>query len=142
MTADVPSKPYQQANLREGHLPDTHVLLVLAIQEAGLRSALAAQLAMSGASLITTSDIDNPALLRGVRRPPVLVIDRGTLAVRAPGWLEVALEESRWLQIVLLTETRHDEPATSHAKLLRLEPKQAVRALGEKIPHWREELAP
>jgi hypothetical protein len=118
-------------------VPDTQVLLVLAIREAGLRSALAAQLALSGANLITTEDVDNPALLRGVRRPAVLVLDGAMAAERPTAWIETALEDLRWLQIVLLAGGY----AKAHPKLLCLEAKHAVRALAEKIPHWREECA-
>jgi hypothetical protein len=119
-------------------VPDTQVLLVLAVQEAGLRSALAAQLALSGASLVTTADVDNPALLRGVHRPAVLVLDAGMAAERPAGWLETALEDYRWLQIVLLSSTALADAALPHPKLLLLDPRHAVRALAEKIPHWRQ----
>lgn len=122
-------------------MPDTQVLLVLAVQEAGLRSALAAQLALSGASLITTSDIDSPALLRGVRRPAVLVLDEGMTAERPAGWLESALEDVRWLQIVLLAAAMTAESATAHPKLLRAEARHAVRTLAERIPRWSDECA-
>lgn len=118
-------------------MPDTQVLLVLAVQETGLRSALTAQLALAGASLITTGDVDNPALLRGVRRPAVLVLDGGTAAEQPESWFDSALDDGRWLQVVLLTADSDPEPARSHPKLLCVEAKQAVGALAEKIPHWK-----
>jgi hypothetical protein len=117
------------------------VLLVLAVQEAGLRSALAAQLALSGASLVTTSDIDNPALLRGVRRPAVLVLDAGMAAQRPSGWLETALEDVRWLQIVLLSAAAVEDSADAHPKLLRADARLAARALAANVPRWSEECA-
>jgi hypothetical protein len=122
-------------------VPDTQVLLVLAVQEAGLRSALAAQLALSGASLVTTSDVDNPAVLRGVRRPAVLVLDAGMAAERPRGWLERALEDARWLQIVLLSEEAVEDDGTAHPKLLRAEARLAARALADNVPRWSEECA-
>lgn len=122
-------------------MPDTQVLLVLAVQEAGLRSALAAQLALSGASLVTTSDVDSPALLRGVRRPAVLVLDEAMAGERPGGWLEAELEDGRWLQIVLLAAALEAESAAAHPKLLRAEARHAVRTLAERIPHWSEECA-
>ncbi|MES2445516.1 MAG: hypothetical protein V4574_22035 [Pseudomonadota bacterium] len=121
-------------------MPDVQVLLVLAVQEAGLRSALAAQLAMAGASLITTGDIDNPALLRGVRRPAVLVLDGPTAAERPADWLAAALDDLRWLQVVLLTAAAEAQ-ADPHPKLLRLEARGAVRILADRIPQWREDCA-
>lgn len=121
-------------------MPDTHVLLVLAIQEAGLRSALAAQLALSGASLVTTGDVDDPALLRGVRRPAVLVLDGGMAAERPAGWLDAALDDVRWLQIVLLSAGVEDPPG-AHPKLLHAETRLAARALADNVPRWREECA-
>jgi len=58
---------------------------------------------------------------------------------RPAGWLEVALEDLRWLQIVLLSSAAvADLP---HPKLLRLDPRHAVRVLAEKIPHWRQDAA-
>jgi hypothetical protein len=131
----------KRANLGSGLVPDTQVLLVLAVQEAGLRSALAAQLALSGASLVTTSDIDNPALLRGVRRPAVLVVDSGMATERPAGWLEAALEDVRWLQIVLLSAAAIECNGNPHPKLLRTEARQAARALADNLPRWREECA-
>lgn len=122
-------------------MPSTQVLLVIAVQEAGLRSALAAQLALSGASLVTTSDIDNPALLRGVRRPAVLVLDAGMAAERPLGWLEAALEDVRWLQIVLLSAAAVEDKAGAHPKLLHAEARLAARALADNVPRWREECA-
>jgi hypothetical protein len=122
-------------------VPETQVLLVLAVQEAGLRSALAAQLALSGASLVTTSDVDNPALLRGVRRPAVLVLDAGMAAERPLGWLEGALDDVRWLQIVLLSAAAVEDRANAHPKLLRAEIRSAARALADNVPRWREECA-
>lgn len=122
-------------------MPNKQVLLVLAVQEAGLRSALAAQLALSGASLVTTGDVDNPALLRGVRRPAVLVLDAGMAGERPAGWMEGALEDVRWLQIVLLSADAVEETAEAHPKLLRAEPRLAARALADNVPRWREECA-
>ena len=122
-------------------MPDTQVLLVLAVQEAGLRSALAAQLALSGASLVTTSDVDNPALLRGVRRPAVLVLDGGMAAERPAGWLEAALDDVRWLQIVLLSTAAVEDPAGGHPKLLLAETRLAARALAANMPRWSAECA-
>jgi hypothetical protein len=108
------------------------VLLVLAVQEAGLRSALAAQLAMAGASLITANDVDDPALTRGVRRPAVLVIDTMTVSKRDGDWLAATLEDLRWHQVVVLT----DQPPLAHPKLVHCAPMQAVRVLTEKMPQW------
>lgn len=122
-------------------MPDTQVLLVLAVQEAGLRSALAAQLALSGASLVTTSDVDSPALLRGVRRPAVLVLDAGMAAERPADWLEDALDDVRWLEIVLLSAAAVEDQPRAHPKLMRAEARVAARALSDNIPRWREECA-
>jgi hypothetical protein len=116
-------------------------MLVLAVQEAGLRSALAAQLALTGASLVTTGDVDDPALLRGVRRPAVLVLDAGMAEERPAGWLEEALEDARWRQIVLLSAGAVGDDAKAHLKLLRVEPRDAARALADSVPRWREECA-
>lgn len=116
-------------------MPDTQLLLVLAVQEAGLRSALTAQLGLAGANLITTSDVDNPALLRGVRRPAVLVLDDVMISERPPKWLDGALADLRWREIVLLTVA--NAACAEHPKLLRLDAKNAVRVLAEKIPHWK-----
>lgn len=111
------------------------MLLVLAVQEAGLRSALAAQLAMAGASLITTHDIDDPAVTRGVRKPAVLVLDTPTVAERADEWFGVTLDDLRWHQVVLLTVIA--QSSAKHPKLLHCEPAQAVRVLTEKMPQWQ-----
>lgn len=111
------------------------MLLVLAVQEAGLRSTLAAQLAMAGASLITAKDVDDPAITRGVRRPAVLVLDTLTVSTKSAEWLAEALEDVRWHQVVVLT----DAPLASNSKLVHCEPAHAVRVLTEKLPLWREE---
>ena len=111
------------------------MLLVLAVQEAGLRSTLAAQLAMAGASLITAKDVDDPAVTRGVRRPAVLVLDAETVTGKSEAWLADTLEDPRWHQVVALTPN----PPAPHPKLMHCAPGNAVSVLTEKLPQWGED---
>lgn len=111
------------------------MLLVLAVQEAGLRSTLAAQLAMAGASLITAKDVDDPAATRGMRRPAVLVLDAETVSGKSETWLAETLEDPRWHQVVTLTPS----PPAPHPKLMHCPPVNAVSVLTEKLPQWRDD---
>jgi hypothetical protein len=111
------------------------VLLVLAVSEPALRSALAAQLTLAGIDLVTAHEVDGPVLRRSVRRPAVLVLDEHTVMSRSPEWLDALIAEPYWRQIVVLCDwLENDSPRDM--RLVYLDRSRAREAIAELLPKW------
>jgi hypothetical protein len=115
------------------------VLLVLAVSEPGLRSALAAQLSLAAIDLVTAHEVDGPVLRRSVRRPAVLVIDEQTVLSRPAEWLEALLIEPYWRQILVLCEKVAGAAGARDSRLQYLAQDRAREAIAELIPQWLTE---
>jgi DNA-binding NarL/FixJ family response regulator len=123
-------------------VPESSILFVLAINEPGQRSTLAARLSLAGADVVTAKDAHDPSLLRGVHGPAVLIIDEGMMGGRSAEWIESLLEEPCWRYLVVLCEK---SPATAvpagNPRLLYFQRAAAPAALAERLPVWFPELA-
>lgn len=83
-------------------MPVRASLIVVIVRDAGLRSALAARLALSGITLLTAR------AYRQVRRqrlaePAVLLIDEAAMAGAEGDWVEALWLERRWARVIVLT---------------------------------------
>ncbi|NML05672.1 hypothetical protein [Sphingomonas sp. G-3-2-10] len=112
------------------------MLLVLIIHEAGLRSSLVAQLSLAGASIVTARDIDDPMLVRTVRKPSVLVLDHDFVAAHPSDWLDDVLADPRWHKLVVLNGPT-DCPVDP--RCVALDGKGASGAIMQKLPGWKAE---
>lgn len=77
------------------------VLAVLAIEEAALRSMLAARLSFAGADVLT---VPQPRVdfRRHVNRPAVLIIDAPAIAGDAVARLATLADHPHWLQVIVV----------------------------------------
>jgi hypothetical protein len=110
------------------------LLLVLIVQEAGLRSALAASLSLAGADVLTADDFADPRLARHRRRPLVLITDEAAVEGFQGGSKELA-RDPRWLKLVLLSPGAAGP--NGDPKLLRLDRASAARTISRLLPEWQ-----
>jgi|EndMetStandDraft_4_1072995.scaffolds.fasta_scaffold396589_1 hypothetical protein len=111
------------------------VLIVLAVREPAMRSALAAQLTLAGVDLVTAHEVDGPVLRRSVRRPAVLILDEHTVVSRPPEWLDALVAEPYWRQIVVLCDILETH-GPRDARLVHLDRHHAREAIAELLPTW------
>ncbi len=122
-------------------MAESNILFVLAIRDPGQRGMLAARLSLARADVVTARDAHDPALLRNVRGPAVLILEEATMGERSAEWLDSLLEEPRWRYLVVLTETIPPAPPDGDPRLLYLQRSGAPAALAELVPRWFRELA-
>jgi len=120
-------------------LPARNLLLVLIVGEVGLRSTLAARLALTGADLVTAGSFDDPVIARSVRRPATLVVDGTTRASQQQGWVEQLLAQDLWQRVVLLDGAHEPEPAND--RLVVLEREGAATKLVDLVAGWRSAIS-
>jgi len=86
--------------------PSTHI--VLAIADPGLRSSLAAQLALAGELLILAENHLDPRLSPAIRATSLLVIERCLIAAGEIDWA-ATLRAQDWLStIIVVVDANHD----------------------------------
>lgn len=113
------------------------VLLVLAVSEPGLRSALAAQLTLAGVDIVTAHEVDGPTLRRSIRRPAILILDEHVIVARSAEWLDALLSEPYWRQILVLCERVTSTNGNDRdPRLLYLTQSEARSEIGKLIPQW------
>jgi hypothetical protein len=119
----------------------SNILFVLAINDAGQRSTLAARLSLAGGDVVTAKDAHDPALPRNVHGPAVLILEEAMMGDRSADWLESLLEEANWRYLVVLTDTVPASTPGGDPRLLYLARPAAPAALAELVPNWFPELA-
>jgi len=113
-----------------------NLLLVLIVGEAGLRSTLAARLALTGADLVTAGSFDDPVIARSVLRPATLVVDGPTRASQVRDWVEQLLAQDLWQRVVLL-DGAHEPAEPANDRLVVLEREGAATKLVDLVAGWR-----
>lgn len=106
-----------------------NMLVILMVREAGLRSMLAARLALSGIDVVSMEQVDAARITRLGGTAPVLVADLEA-AQAQPGGLAALCCDPLWHQLMIiggggevtaphLHHIASDEPAAAIAALLR-----------------------
>ena len=106
-----------------------NMLVILMIREAGLRSMLAARLALSGIDVVSMEQVDTGRIARLGGGQPVLVADMAATRDH-PGGLAALCADPLWHRLVIVggepdADAPHlhhitaEEPATAIATLLR-----------------------
>jgi hypothetical protein len=108
--------------------------VVVIVPDAELRSALAAQLAASGVTLLTGSE---PRDARKVTRPAILVIDEAAMSGAAGEWVEALWHEGRWAKVLVLT-VGIPIPDDGRDWLSYADRDSATHALTQLIDGWSE----
>jgi hypothetical protein len=85
-------------------VPARKLQLVLVVPESGLRSTIAARLALAGASVITVEDLRAPMVQRQAHRGAMLIVDETALA----GDAGALRDDAPWSRAVVLTKTPGD----------------------------------
>lgn len=78
-----------------------NMLVILMIDEAGLRSMLAARLALSGADVVSMESVDPVRVGRLTAQSPTLVAD-AVAAARHPGGIAALAADRAWCRLVLI----------------------------------------
>lgn len=79
----------------------TNMLVILMVREGGLRSMLAARLALSGVDVVSMDQVEAGRILRLGGQAPVLVADDGALQCH-PGGLEALVGDPIWHRLIIL----------------------------------------
>jgi hypothetical protein len=107
-------------------------LLVLIIEDVGLRSSLIARLSLAEESLITfNGDPADPLLGRIAPPPAVLIVDTKTAGQQ----LQTLSEDERWNGIIVLATEAAETAGTDRVKIVdRL---RALESITETLARWR-----
>ena len=112
------------------------ILVVVAVRDAGLRSALAAHLSLDGFELLTASGIGYGLLgSKMVRSPSVLVIDEGLIPCDPDRWIESQRSVGGWQHLVILNGAT-PTPVNGGEWLVRIAARNARRLLSELLADW------
>ncbi len=106
-----------------------NMLVILMVREAGLRSMLAARLALSGIDVVSMDQVDAGRIARLGGTAPVLVAD-GAATGEHPGGLAALAADPLWYRLIIMGEAGDvsaphlyhvtaEEPAAAIAALLR-----------------------
>jgi hypothetical protein len=106
-----------------------NMLVILMVREAGLRSMLAARLALSGIDVVSMEQVDAGRIARLGGTAPVLVAD-GAATQAHPGGLAALARDPLWHRLIIMGGARdvtaphlhhvaEEEPAAAIAALLR-----------------------
>ena len=129
----------------DGNVAKRPMLIVVVVQEPGLRSALAAQLAVIGVNLLTAASFDSDILERRmIRRPSMLIIDEAGIAGDPGTWIERQWLDRAWERIVVLTP---NVPLITAEEdwLIYLDKRAAARTIADRAAAWagaQQELPP
>jgi hypothetical protein len=112
------------------------ILVVVAVRDAGLRSALAAHLSLDGFELLTASGIGYGLLgSTMVRAPAILVIDETLIPCDPDRWIEKQRSLGDWRHLVVLTGAA-PRPVDGGAWLVRIAGSNARKLLSELLAGW------
>ncbi len=107
-------------------------LLVLIIEDVGLRSSLIARLSLAGESLVTLDgDPADPLLRRIAPSPAILIIDAETVGQR----LEALSEGERWQGIIVLAPEAAELAGTDQVRIV--DRRLALAGITETLDGWR-----
>ena len=77
--------------------------IILVVKELGLRSTLAARLALIGASVTTAENYRDCAVRRFDRESTLLVLDQAAYEAEPDRWIQSLDEENGWRRLLMLT---------------------------------------
>lgn len=77
--------------------------IILVVKELGVRSTLAARLALIGASVTTAENFRDCAVLRFDRESTLLVLDQAAYEAEPDRWTQSLDEENGWRRLLMLT---------------------------------------
>lgn len=107
-------------------------LLVLIIEDVGLRSSLIARLSLAGESLVTLDgDPADPLLGRIAPPPAILIVDAETVGQQ----LEVLSEGERWNGIIVLAPEAGEMAGTDRVRIV--DRRLALAGITETLANWR-----
>jgi hypothetical protein len=107
-------------------------LLVLIVEDVGLRSSLIARLSLAGESLVTLDgDPADPLLARIAPPPAILIIDAETVGQR----LEALSEGGRWNGIIVLASEGSEPTGTDQVRIV--DRRLALAGITETLASWR-----
>lgn len=112
------------------------ILVVVAVQDAALRSGLAAHLSLDRHDLLTASNIGYGLLVSTmIRDPAILVIDEGLIPGDPDRWIEAQRSLDGWRHLVVLTG---DAPAPVDGGnwLVRIGGRNSRKLLTELMRDW------
>lgn len=105
-----------------------NMLVILMIDEAGLRSMLAARLALSGADVVSMENVDAGRIARLTSQSPTLVADAAA-AARHPGGIDALAADAAW-RLVVIIGMEHAADGADHVHYVRADdPVASISAL-------------
>jgi hypothetical protein len=116
-------------------MPARAVLVVVIVGDAGLRSVLAAQLAVRGMSLLTAGSF-GAVPRRRPDEPAILVVDEADMAGERGGQLEALQFDRRWQRVVMLTAGV--VPASDRDWLIHVSKNSAVDTIAQVVDELEE----
>lgn len=128
--------PLALVSLEYGNVAQRPMLVVVVVQNPGLRSALAAQLVGSGVNLLTAASFDSDVVERRmIRQPSMLIIDETGIDGDPGAWIERQWLDRAWERIVVLTL---DAPliAAEGDWLIYLDKKASARTIADQVVTW------
>jgi hypothetical protein len=102
--------------------------IVLIVKELGLRSTLAARLALDGAFVMTAENFRDCAVRRFDRKRTLLVLDRPAFDAEADAWVASLDAQNGWLGVLILGH-QAEPPAGLDSRLAWARVDRAVDAL-------------
>lgn len=107
------------------------ILVIVAVRDPGLRSALAARLSLEGFDLLTASGIGYGLLGSTMIRPPaVLVIDEALIPGDPDRWIEKQRSVGDWRRLAVLTAAGQ---VAGDDWCHRISPRSARKAVSELV---------
>jgi hypothetical protein len=117
-------------------MPTRAILVVVVVQDAGIRSALAAHLSLDCHDLLTASNIGYGLLGSAmIREPSVLVIDEALIPCDPDRWIEKQRSMGGWRHLVVLTGAA-PAPVDGSDWLVRISQRNARKMLSELLAGW------
>lgn len=117
------------------------MLVVVVVEDPGLRSALAAQLALSGINLLTAESFESDIIERRmIRQPSMLIIDEEGIEGDPGVWVERQWLDRAWERVVVLTV---DMPAVADTTewLVHLDRRWPAREIAGRVAEWADPAA-
>lgn len=117
---------------RIGSVVAQRELLVLIVEDVGLRSSLIARLSLAGESVVTLDgDPADPLLDRIAPPPAILIVDEETIGQR----LEALSEGERWNGIIVLASEAVESAGTNQVRIV--DRQLALAGITETLASWR-----
>lgn len=110
--------------------------LILALEDIGLRSVLAARLSMAGEVPIVTEDHRDPALGQALRGAAILVIEESLIATTPVEWAET-LRDQCWAGDLIIIANQIPETVREADGIAMIDRRRAHTAIPDLIRQWR-----